>query len=111
MLQVLFVSAILLMHQGLATNFAPHGDPFNPDAHAACLHRDLRNTDVGLAHPTLPCNSKVFVYNKRTKRSAVVRVVDRGPRNAAIDLAPAAARLLHANGWEQVVFIPLGGIP
>lgn len=93
---------------GLATNFAPTGDPQNPEPHAACLHRDLTTRDVVVAHPHLPCLSRVLIYCPRTGRSVVARVGDRGPRHAAIDLAPATARALRANGWETVLFVPLG---
>jgi hypothetical protein len=103
-----FVLKLFLgMHVGIATNFLPAGDPWNPNPHAACLHRDLRSTDVVVAHPTLPCGSKVFLYSTRTHRSAVAVVGDRGPRHAMVDLAPATTRLLRANGWETVVMIPL----
>lgn len=96
-----------LVQLGIATNFAPEGDPWNPQPHAACLHRDLRDTDLVVAHPTLPCRSRVFLYNIRNQRSVVARVGDRGPRHAMVDLAPATARALRANGWEVVLMIPI----
>lgn len=98
---------VMSMHAGIATNFQPVDDPWNPDAHAACLHRDLRDTDVVVAHPTLPCGSKVFLYAPRTHRSVVARIGDRGPRHAMVDLAPATTRLLRANGWEPVLMVPV----
>lgn len=94
-------------HVGIATNFQPYGDPGNPVAYAACLHRDLRNSDVIVAHPTLPCGSRVFLYSARTHRSVVARIGDRGPRHAMVDLAPATTRLLGANGWERVLMVPV----
>lgn len=92
---------------GIATTFYPEGDPWNPSAHAACLHRDLRDDDVVVAHPTLPCLSRVFLWAPRTRRGVWARVGDRGPRHALVDLAPAVARALHANGWELVLLIPV----
>lgn len=92
---------------GLATSFAPVGDPQNPDPHLACYGRDLTDRDVVVAHPTLPCRSKVLLYNARTKRFVVARVGDRGPRHAMVDLAPATTRALRANGWETIVMIPV----
>lgn len=92
---------------GVATNFSPVDDPWNPVAYAACLHRDLRTTDVIVAHPKLPCNSKVFLHNIRNGRSVVAIVGDRGPRHAMVDLAPATTKALHANGMEGVVMVPL----
>lgn len=93
---------------GIATNFSPTGDPWNPVAYAACLHRDLRDTDLVVAHPTLPCRSRVLIFNPRTQRSVWARVGDRGPRHAMVDLAPATTRALRANGMETVVMIPEG---
>src|ERR1700761_4756376 len=90
-------------HIGIATNFSQIDDPQNPDPYAACLQRDLRDTDLIIAHPTLPCNTKVWIYNLRTHRSVVVTVGDRGPRHAMVDLAPAATRALRANGEDIVI--------
>jgi hypothetical protein len=103
----LFLTLRIAGHVGIATNFQPIGDPWNPVAYAACLHRDLRETDLVVAHPTLPCGSRVWIYNLRNGRSVVARVGDRGPRHAALDLAPATTRSIRANGWERVLFAPL----
>lgn len=104
---VQLVFGILLRAQvGLATNFSPVGDKWNPDPNLACYHRDLRVTDMVIAHPTLPCKSKVFVYNIRTKRGVWARVGDRGPKRALLDLGPAVTKALRANGWEQVIMVP-----
>lgn len=92
---------------GYATNFSAD-DAYNPVAYAACLHRDLRDTDAVIAHPTLPCNSRVFIYSMRTGRSVIAHVGDRGPRHAALDLAPAITHALRANGMERVLFVPMG---
>lgn len=92
-------------HVGIATNFAPVGDPQNPDPHAACLHRDLTDNDLVIAHPSLPCRARVWIYSLRTHRSVVARVGDRGPRHAMVDLAPAVTRKLRANGEEPVVMV------
>lgn len=99
---------LLAARLGLATNFQPHDDPWNPVAYAACLHRDLRETDLVVAHPTLPCGSRVLLYSPRTRRSVVARIGDRGPRHALVDLAPATTRALRANGMEMVLLIPMG---
>jgi hypothetical protein len=101
------VKFLMIFQVGLATNFKPHDDPWNPVAYAACLHRELRDTDLVVAHPTLPCQSRVFLYNARTHRSVVARIGDRGPRHAMVDLAPATTRALRANGSETVVMVPL----
>ncbi len=102
----LLMSLLLRMQVGVATNFAPVDDPWNPVVYAACLHRDLRDTDLVVAHPTLPCQSRVYLYNIRNRRWVWARIGDRGPRHAMVDLAPATAKALRANGMEQVVMIP-----
>lgn len=97
------LALLLSARAGVATNFAPSGDPWNPDPHAACLRRDLRDSDLVVAHRTLPCGSRVLIYVPRTGRSVVARVGDRGPRHAMVDLAPATTRALRANGMESVL--------
>lgn len=94
---------------GLGTNFAPTGDPWNPSPWAACLHRDLTERDLIIAHPTLPCRSRVLVVNLRNRRWVIARIGDRGPRRALLDMAPAVSRWLRADGWEQVLLVPLDG--
>lgn len=102
------IKALFGLYVGLATNFSHVNDKWNPIAYAACLHRDLRSTDLVVAHPKLPCRSRVWIHNLRNGRSVVAIVGDRGPRRALVDLAPATARALRANGWELVVMMPLG---
>lgn len=104
----LIVALIMHAHIGIATNFAPVDDPQNPDPHAACLHRDLTDDDVVIAHPSLPCRAKVWIYSLRTHRSIIAKVGDRGPRHALVDLAPATAKRLRANGWEPVILVSIG---
>lgn len=102
---------------GVATTFgSPAHDPWNPRPLLACRlagehrRRDLdERRDFVVAHPTLPCRSRVLLLNLRTGRAAVAVVGDRGPRAALVDLAPRVARALHANGFERVVLIPLSG--
>lgn len=104
-----FLKMAFLPTVGLATTFYPAGDRWNPDPHLACYHRDLRNEDLVVAHQTLPCRSRVWLYNPRTHRSLVARVGDRGPLHAMVDLAPRVARLLGANGYERILLVPLEG--
>jgi rare lipoprotein A len=56
------------------------------------------------AHPSLPFGSKVRVTNRKTGRSVVVRINDRGPfvKGRVIDLSPAAARAIGVDGLAQV---------
>src|SRR5271163_166234 len=48
------------------------------------------------AHKTLPFGTRVKVFNLDNGRSAVVKIVDRGPfiRGRIIDVSPAAASVL-----------------
>jgi rare lipoprotein A len=56
------------------------------------------------AHRTLPFGTKVLVTNRRTGKSVVVRINDRGPfiRGRVIDLTPAGARALGFSGLAPV---------
>lgn len=56
------------------------------------------------AHRFLPFGTMVKVINKRTKRSIVVMINDRGPfvRRRIIDLTPAGARALGFSGITPV---------
>jgi peptidoglycan lytic transglycosylase len=56
------------------------------------------------AHRSLPFGTKVRVTNRKTKRSVVVRINDRGPfvRGRVIDVTPAAARHLGFSGLASV---------
>jgi peptidoglycan lytic transglycosylase len=56
------------------------------------------------AHRTLPFGTMVKVTHKRTGKSVVVRINDRGPfiRGRVIDLTPAGARALGFNGLAPV---------
>lgn len=90
---------------------------------ARCVHRPVRSSDVGVAHRTLPCGSRLFVMNPRTRKLIYAIVIDRGPYGATlpngtwtlkryrrdpgkyrgcIDLTPGAARALGHNGFEPV---------
>ena len=56
------------------------------------------------AHRSLPFGSHVRVTNRKTGRSVVVRISDRGPfvRGRVIDLSPAAARAIGVAGLAPV---------
>lgn len=62
------------------------------------------------AHRTLPFGTHVRVTNRRTGRSVVVRVNDRGPfvRGRVIDVTPAAARALGFSGLAPVTLAVVG---
>ena len=102
---LLFFKTLVTMQVGKATTFWAHGDAQNPDPHLACLHRDLKDSDLVVAHKTLPCGSSVVVYNLRTNLATRAIVGDRGPRHAMVDLSRAVAKAIGSNGKETVVLI------
>ena len=64
----------------------------------------LREDALTAAHRTLPFGTVVSVINKKSGRSALVRINDRGPfvRGRVIDLTPGAARALGISGLANV---------
>jgi rare lipoprotein A len=56
------------------------------------------------AHRSLPFGTLVRVTHRRTGRSVIVRINDRGPfiRGRVIDLTPAAARAIGFSGLAPV---------
>jgi rare lipoprotein A len=75
-----------------------NGEHFNPDGHT-CAHRYL------------PFGTRLLVRNKRTGRSVVVRVNDRGPfvRGRVLDLSRGAARAIGMTGTQMVSYDVVGG--
>ena len=63
-----------------------------------------RASGMTAAHRTLPFGTMVRVTNRRSGRSVVVRINDRGPfvRGRVIDITPTAARLLGFSGVAPV---------
>lgn len=61
------------------------------------------------AHRTLPFGTMVRVTHKKTGRSVVVRINDRGPfvRGRVIDLSPKAAAVLGFSGLAPVTLSPI----
>ncbi len=101
---ILLLSMFASGHVGLGTVFgSSRWDRMNPHSRLACLHREINDKkDLVIAHNTLPCGQKVWVYNPRTGLSTVARVQDRGPRHAYADLSRAVARRIGHNGREPV---------
>ncbi len=92
---------------GMASWYGPHfngrrcanGEHFNMDAFTA-------------ANKTLPFNTRVRVINRRTGKSVIVRITDRGPYVAGriIDLSKGAAKALGmlSSGTAPVILEVLG---
>ncbi len=81
-------------HEGARTATGEH---FNPDG-------------ITAAHRTLPFGTRVRVENRRTGRSVIVRINDRGPfvRGRIIDLSRGAKRVLGMDGLAPVCISVLG---
>jgi rare lipoprotein A len=62
------------------------------------------------AHRTLPFGTLVRITHRRSGRSVVVRINDRGPfvRGRVIDVTPAAARALGFSGLASVTLDVIG---
>ena len=62
------------------------------------------------AHRSLPFGTRVRVTNRKSGRSVVVRINDRGPfiRGRVIDVTPAAARALGFSGLAPVTLALMG---
>src|SRR5215471_13481831 len=62
------------------------------------------------AHRSLPLGTLVKVTNRRSQRSVIVRVNDRGPfvRGRVIDLTPAAAHAIGFSGLAPVTLSVVG---
>jgi len=98
--------------------FSAHGDLGNPDAHAACLHRDMDDAkDIIIAHRTLPCLTPVFIYSVKTGRGLWAVVGDRGPYGrrrdggyrGIVDMSPIVNRKLKTRGRAVVLLVPAKG--
>ena len=65
--------------------------------------------DMTAAHRTLPFGSRVRVVNKKTGRSVVVRINDRGPyaHGRIIDLSKASAQAIGIDGVASVALARL----
>ncbi len=101
------VLLFLRMKMGVATTFSSVNDPGNPDNRCYCTNKVLKDKDLVVAHPKLPCGSRVLIYAPRTRRSVVATVQDRGPRHAALDMSEGTTRALRANGMENILFVSL----
>ncbi len=69
-----------------------------------------RASGLTAAHRTLPFGTMVRVTNRRSGRSVVVRINDRGPfiRGRIIDVTPAAAHVLGFSGLAPVTVAVVG---
>jgi rare lipoprotein A (peptidoglycan hydrolase) len=110
---ILMLSLLATGQVGTGTVFgSSRWDPMNPHSRLACEHREIDdNQDLVIAHNTLPCGQRVWLYNPRTGRATLARVADRGPRHALADLSPVVARRLAHNGREPVLLVAVPPVP
>lgn len=97
----------LAIQVGTATTFWSNGDLFNPNPLNYCTNKILDDRSLVAAHPSLPCHSEAIVINPRTLKIVKVKILDRGPRRALIDLSRGASQAIDLNGKETVILIPL----
>ena len=69
----------------------------------------FNSNDMTAAHRTLPFGTKVKVVNKKTGKSVVVRINDRGPyaHGRVIDLSKASAQAIGISGVGSVTLAQL----
>jgi len=69
----------------------------------------FNTNELTAAHRTLPFGTRVRVVNKRTGRSVVVRINDRGPyaHGRIIDLSRASAEAIGISGVGSVEMVQL----
>lgn len=69
----------------------------------------FNTNELTAAHRTLPFGTKVRVVNKRTGKSVVVRINDRGPyaHGRVIDLSRASAQAIGISGVAPVTVAEL----
>ena len=106
---ILMMSLLASGHVGTGTIFGSSTwDKTNPHSKLACYRREIDDTkDLVIAHNTLPCGSRVWLYNPRTNMSVEAVVGDRGPRHAYADLSRQVAQRLGHNGREPILLVPL----
>lgn len=99
-MSILIVISAFLTQQNGAIHIASAPKPavvswYNRGLHTANGERfDPRGFTA--AHKTLPIGTKVWIFNKQTNKSAIVRINDRGPfpRGRDIDVTEAVAEYL-----------------
>lgn len=69
----------------------------------------LKDNDLTAAHKTLPFGSYVKVVCAKTKKSVVVKIIDRGPymKGRVIDLTPAAAQAIGLDRKRGITKVTL----
>ena len=110
-LHILLVAAIGALVSPAAAS-TPHRAPQRGIASVYSTHEGtrtasgirLRDGALTAAHRSLPFGTKVKVTHRKTGRSVIVTITDRGPfvRGRIIDLTPAGAHALGFSGLAPV---------
>lgn len=106
---IVMISLLGAGQVGMATIFgSSKWDKWNPHSRLACTHREIDDRkDLVIAHNTLPCGTRLWIFNPRTGRSVIAHVADRGPRYGDADLSIPTARAIGHNGRETVLLVPV----
>ena len=88
-----------------------HASWYGPGFHGrkTASGETFNSNDMTAAHRTLPFGTKVKVVNKKTGKSVVVRINDRGPyaHGRVIDLSKASAQAIGISGVGSVTLAQL----
>jgi rare lipoprotein A len=88
-----------------------HASWYGPGFHGrkTASGETFNTNDLTAAHRTLPFGTKVKVVNKKTGKSVVVRINDRGPyaHGRVIDLSKASAQAIGISGVGSVTLAQL----
>jgi rare lipoprotein A len=108
-----FVLTVLPAHANAMDGIASvYG--FKGDKHAGAKTANGERVNpqaLTAAHRTLPFGTMVRVTHKKTGRSVVIRINDRGPfvRGRVIDLTPKAAAAIGFSGLAPVKLVRVNG--
>ena len=107
-----------------ATIFGYEDDP-HAGGEAVCVYRNVRDTELGIAHRTLPCGTRVYLFNPANKTGSFAKVIDRGPYGAiflnkwfvkknskspgiwrgCVDMTSALAKKISHDGESKVLLL------
>lgn len=125
----ILVMAVSILFGGSTCNagvFGYEGDPLAGGTNA-CTGVKMGRTEMGIAHRTLPCGTKVILFNPRSSKATTAVVVDHGPYGAmnegvwvlkrkrsdpgkwrgCLDISRSVARALDFDGFGKIFYAPV----
>lgn len=127
----ILVIAVSLLFGGAGSScnagvFGYEGDPLSGGKNM-CTGVKMGRDEMGIAHRSLACGTRVVLYNPRTHRSTLAVVVDRGPYGAmdgetwvikrrpsdpgtwrgCLDISWSVAKALGFEGFGKLFYVPL----